>query len=144
MYIYEIGAITKHFKNNEMYKAIEWRDKLDRWANGVGVQTFNPVNTYLKEVNHSYDPSMCVAQNDFYIHKSDIAVADIEDIDFSPGSIYELTRFKELRKPVIAFNCKGVNKHWSPHVQSCISNWCCDLDEVIDLLCNMFGQNSFK
>ena len=132
--MYEIGAITKYHNNNQIEKAINWRNKLDIWARDNNIKTFNPAVTYLKEINHTYDPDMCVAQNDFYINKCDMAVANLDDIDFSPGSIYELTRFKELRKPVIAFG----KVHWSPHINYCISHQCEILDEVIELLCNMF------
>jgi nucleoside 2-deoxyribosyltransferase len=144
MYIYEIGALTHYKKTNQMEKATEWRDTLDKWAKNNNIKTFNPAITFLKEIDHDYDPEMCVAQNDFYINKCDIAVVNIEDIDYSPGSIYELVRFKELRKPVIAFGCKGISGHWSPHIQSCVSQWCCTIDEVIELLCNMFSQNDFR
>lgn len=138
LFIYEIGAITHHYKNNQIVKALNWRIKLDDWAADNNILTFNPALTYLEETNHTYNPNIVVAQNDFYIDKCNIAVVNLDDIDFSPGSIYELIRFKELRKPVIAF---GNEKHWSPHINSCISHQCNNLDEVIELLCNMFNQS---
>jgi nucleoside 2-deoxyribosyltransferase len=144
MYIYTIGALTKYKELNELHKALKWRNELTNWASENDIKVFNPALTYLKEINHTYEPVMAVAQNDFYINKCDIAVVNMEYLDYSPGSIYELTRFKELRKPVIAFNNKGLYKHSSPHIQSCISNWCCTLEECIELLCNMFDQNKFN
>lgn len=140
MYIYEIGAISKYFRDNIQEKAILWRQKLDEFAHDNNIKTFNPVLTYLKEINHSYDHTLCVNQNDYYINKCDIAIANMEDIDFSPGSLYELVSFKRLGKPVIAFSA---TKHWSPHINSCISQWCNTLKETIQVLCNMFNQNEF-
>jgi nucleoside 2-deoxyribosyltransferase len=135
MYIYEIGAITHYARNSQIHKAITWRTYLDRWAEDNCIKTFNPITTYVREINHTYDSRLCVDQNDYYINKCDIAVANMDSIDYSPGSIYELVRFRELRKPVIAF---GATKHWSPHINSCISNWCESLDDVKILLSNMF------
>lgn len=137
MFIYEAGALTYYYKNNIFEMGLTWRNKLDEWAKDNNIKTFNPAVTFMKEINHSYSPNMCIAQNDYYIEKCDICVVNLDDIDFSPGSIYELVRFKELRKPVIGFG----KKHWSPHINSCISNQCESLDEVIELLCNMFDQS---
>lgn len=137
MFIYTIGALTYYHRNNQIEKGLGWRNKLSEWAWNNNIKMFNPAITYMKERNHQYDPRVCVDQNDYYINKCDIAVANLYDIDFSPGSIYELVRFKELRKPVIAFG----KKHWSPHINYCISHQCETLDEVIELICNMFEQS---
>lgn len=139
MFIYEIGALTYYHRNNEINKGLEWRNKLDVWALDNNILTFNPAKNFIREINHNYDPKLCVDQNDYYIDKCDIAVVNMNDIEYSPGSIYELVRFKELRKPVIAFG----DKHWSPHINSCISHQCETLDDVIELLCNMFEQGNF-
>jgi nucleoside 2-deoxyribosyltransferase len=140
MFIYEIGALTHLYKTNQFNKAIEWRQKLDNWAKDNGVGTFNPVLTWQKEINHTYGYGLVVDQNDYYINKSDIAVADLNFIDFSPGSIYELTRFKELRKPVIAFSDK---MHWSPHINFSITQKVDTLEDVIELLTVEFDQGNF-
>jgi len=142
MYIYEASCMTHYHRNNELHKASEWRDKLDAWAESCFIYTFNPVKTFLKEMNHTYSEKVIVDQNNYYINKSDICVVCINDIDFSPGTIFELTRFKELGKPVIAFGEQG--RHWSPHINCCISNYCETLDDVIELLGNMFDQNNFS
>lgn len=139
MFIYEIGTITHYHKQGEIYKAIDWRNELDKWAKENNIKTFNPSITFLNEINHTYNPRLCVDQNDYYINKSDIAVANLSDIGYSPGSIYELVRFKELRKPVIAFG----DKHWNPHINSCISHQCETLEEVVELLINEFQQGNF-
>lgn len=139
MFIYEIGTLTYYHRNNEINKGLEWRNKLDVWALDNNILTFNPAKNFIREINHSYDPKLCVDQNDYYINKCDIAVVNMNDIEHSPGSIYELVRFRELKKPVIAFG----DKHWSPHINSCISHQCKTLDDVIELLCNMFEQGNF-
>jgi nucleoside 2-deoxyribosyltransferase len=139
MFIYEIGCLTKYHRDNEFHKGLDWRIELDDFAMDNQIETYNPAITFMKEINHTYNPRLCVDQNDYYIQKCDIAVANLDDIESSPGSIYELVRFKELRKPIIAFG----SKHWSPHINSCISHQCDTLEEVIKLLCMMFDQGNF-
>lgn len=139
MFIYTIGTLTYYHRNNEFYKGLKWRTDLSEWAENNNIKVFNPALNFINETNHTYNPKIVVDQNDYYIDKCDIAVVNMDDIDFSPGSIYELVRFKELRKPVIAFG----KKHWSPHINSCISHQCDSLEDVIELLCNMFGQGNF-
>ena len=139
MYIYEGGPLTYYHRRNEISKAINWRKELDNWAKDNNVKTFNPAKTFLKERNHTYNPKIVVDQNNYYINKCDICVVSLDNIDHSPGTIFELTRFKELGKPVMSFGDCG--SHWSPHINSCISSYCVELDEVIELLENMFDQN---
>lgn len=139
MFIYEIGVISYYKEQGVLWKAIDWRRKLDRWAKDNKIKTFNPMNTYQIEMNHTYSDKAIVEQNDYYINKADIAVANMNDIEKSPGSIYEIVRFKDLRKPVIAFG----EKVWSPHINSCITHQCDSLDECIELLVNMFSQGNF-
>lgn len=137
MYIYTIGSLTWFAKNNKIDKAIGWRYELDQWAEDNSIKLFNPAKTFLKEQNHGYSNKMIVDQNEYFINKCDVAVAHLDKIDYSPGSIYELTRFKTQNKPVIAIG----EKHWSPHIDSCISQYCVDVKEVIELLEIMFSQN---
>ena len=137
MYIYEAGALTYYHCNNQLLKGTQWRQTLDNWVHEFkNIKTFNPAITFLKEKNHTYSPEMCVDQNEYYLNKCNIMVVNLDDIDQSPGTIYELVRFKDMRKPVIAFG----KSHWSPHINSCISHQCETLEDVIELLCNMFFQ----
>ena len=138
MYIYLGGCLTYYYSNNEFHKATEWRQKLDIWSHNNDIDTFNPTKNFAIEKNHTYSEKLVVDQNNYYINNSDICVVCIDNIDKSPGTIFELTRFKELGKPVIAFGIQG--KHWSPHINSCISEYCDTIEDVIDLLMNMFDQ----
>lgn len=139
MFLYEVGTLTYFAERNELYRAIKWREKLDAWAKDNGILTFNPVLTWNKEKNHTYSDKMIVAQNDHYINRSNMAVASLDCINYSSGSIYELTRFKELQTPVIAFG----KPNQSSHINSCISERVDTLDEVIELLINEFDQGNF-
>ena len=136
MFIYTIGALTHYHKKGESQKGRVWRNIVQNWGRDNCISVFNPSITYDREASHRYEPRMCVDQNDFFIQKCDIAIVNLDKLEKSPGSIYELVRFKEQKKPVISF---GTSKFdWSPHINSCISNHCETLEEVLDLLSNMF------
>jgi len=141
MFIYTIGALTYYYKIGTPEKGSIWRTNILEWAGDNDAFAFDPSITYKRERNHKYDPRMCVDQNDYYIEKCDIAIVNLSDLEKSPGSIYELVRFKEQKKPVIAFGKSEID--WSPHINSCISQKCETLEDVIELLVNMFDQGNF-
>jgi nucleoside 2-deoxyribosyltransferase len=137
MFIYEAGSLTKNYSDNTFYLATEWREKLDEWGKDNDVKRFNPAITYLTEKNHTYNSRFCVDQNRYYLDKADIMIVDLNNIEYSPGTIWELCYASEVRKiPIIAFG----NPTWSPHVMYGINQVCKDIDEVIEVLSNMFGQ----
>ena len=138
MFIYEIGAITWYNKTDQMYRAMNWRKEIDLWAKDNYIETFNPAITYEKELNQEYNLNLCVVQNDYYINKCDIAIINLDNLDKSPGSIYELVRFKLLNKPVIAFGECDWSKN--PHIASCITQTCKNLEDVLNLISIMFDQ----
>ena len=88
-----------------------------------------------REINHGYSGKLIVDQNDFFLNKTTIMILQLEYLDYSPGSIYEITTFKHMKKPIIAF---GESEHWSPHINTAISEYCKDIEDVIELLNNMF------
>ncbi len=136
MYIYEIGAITKYYRDSTPEKAFVWRDEIDYWAGQRrGVNTFNACKAYNPNTLHLNNLGRIgVDQNEYFINKCDIAICNMEDIEASPGSIYELVRFKMQGKPVIAFGAPN----WSPHLMSCISCVVPTLQDALDLLDTMF------
>ena len=135
IYLYLAGSLTYLLTHNMFYKATRWRNDLDTWALDNGIKTFNPAKVYSVEKNHNYSDKMIVDQNNFFLNKTTIMVVQLEYLDQSPGTIYELALYKAMGKPIIAF---GKEKHWSPHVNYCISHHCETEEEVIELLTNMF------
>lgn len=139
MFIYECGSLTYLYKNNMFNIATEWRNRIDQFAKDNNIKTFNPATTYLNEQNHGYNPKFCVDQNRFYLDKADMVVAQIDYIEHSPGSIWELCYASEKKKiPIIGL---GKTQFWSPHVMYGVNMMCSNVDEVIDLLSNMFCQS---
>lgn len=140
MNIYSVGCLTYLDKTGELDHAIEWRTKLSNWCKDNNVKIFNPSETYLNQANHECSSDLIVKQNDYYLNKCDIAVVDLYNLKYSPGSIYELTRLKEMGKPVIAF---GNYLMSSPHVRVCIDDYVETIEDVMVLLSNLFHQNNF-
>ena len=135
LYIYLCGSLTYFKKIGKLDIALEWREEIDMWAKDNGIRTFNPAKNFEKEICHGYSGKLIVDQNDFFLHKSTIMIVQLEYLDYSPGSIYEITTFKHMKKPIIAF---GESEHWSPHINTAISEYCKDIEDVIELLNNMF------
>jgi hypothetical protein len=144
LYIYEAGSLTKLSQINKFNMATEWRDKLDKWAIDNSILTFNPAKTFMQEQAHFISGGMAVKQNDLYLDKTNIMVVQMDYIDYSPGTIYELVTYKHQYpwKPVIAFSLDENNLYnKSPHIDSCITSYCDSIDEVINLLSLMFSQS---
>ena len=135
MYIYLAGAISQYFQIHEASKSTEWRKDLINFCKDNNIKFFDPTEAFFIEKNHDYDVKMPVAQNKYYLDKCDIVVVNLEYILQSPGSIWELCYSSEIRKiPVIAF---GKNpKH--PHILNCITQIVDGIEDVKELLANMF------
>jgi len=138
MFIYEGGAMTYYDRINQIHKAIDWRDKVDNWGKDLGIKTFNPMKTYLKEKPHTYDPKIFVDQNIYYLNKCDVMLVNLDDIDKSPGTQFELCYFGLLKKPIVSFG----EKYWSPHVNYFISQHLNTLDDALELLMVEFDQGN--
>ena len=107
IYLYLAGSLTYLLTHNMFYKATRWRNDLDTWALDNGIKTFNPAKVYSVEKNHNYSDKMIVDQNNFFLNKTTIMVVQLEYLDQSPGTIYELISYKTMGKPVIAFGGGG-------------------------------------
>jgi len=135
MFLYLAGSLTYFHKTNKFDKALKWREKITNWCEDNGIKYYNPATVYLNEENHKYYFRTCVDQNRYFLNKADILIVNLEAIDHSPGTIWEITYAGEVRKiPVIAIG----KKHWSAHIMYHISHLCKNEEEVINLLSNMF------
>lgn len=136
MYLYLAGALTYYYKKGQFDKATEWRNKIIEWCKDNNIKYFNPADTYLNERNHNYYYKLPVDQNRYHLDKANILIVNLEDIDRSPGTIWEIVYSSEKKKiPIIAIAKKP---HWSPHIMYGISHICKNEDEVIEVLTNMF------
>ena len=136
MYIYEIGAISCFYKSNQSELATSWRNIIDMWAGYKdNVKTFNPTKYYRPDnIKLNTTDKLAVDQNEYFLNKCDFAIANLDNLMESPGSIYELVRFKIMGKPVIAFG----QEQWSPHIKSCITYFAKDLENALDTIEELF------
>lgn len=136
--LYLAGAISYLKEIDEYDKAILWRiqliNKLTDLNNKLGYikyRCFDPTINFEENYNTASNKTV-VQQNDFYLDNCDILIVNLEYLDKSPGTLYEIYKYKFLNKPVIAFG----NNKWAdkPHVAESITVKLKDIDEVIDYL----------
>ena len=142
--IYLAGAISCHYKNNEMEKATEWRAKLinellDDIADKCDSKWdwFDPTLNF--EENYKVVNNRTVLmQNLHYLNKSDIMICNLDKLEESPGTLYEIFYFGEvLRRPIICIGWSEWAK--SPHVEPYI-DYILEPDKVMRYLDNLYYQ----
>jgi|WetSurMetagenome_2_1015567.scaffolds.fasta_scaffold29138_5 hypothetical protein len=138
MFIYLAGTLTYYKKTSQFIKALSWRKEIIEFLEGLNIKYYDPAQYFANEINHTYDDKLIVAQNKFYLDKSDILIVCTNDIKESPGTQWELYYGSLIKNiPIIAFG----DKSWSPHINSSITNQCESINECIELLRNMFKQD---
>lgn len=136
MLVYLAGAMNYYAKQNkEVFdeKAVKWRQEL-KHTFYKKIEFYDPTENFYAKL--MYKPECFVVQNDYYLKKCDIAVVNLENINESPGTIYELATLKYMNKPVIAFGGKENIIH--PHIKSCINAFFDTLDDVIEYFYTFF------
>lgn len=108
--IYLAGAMNYHRENNEFQsKAVEWRNEFKNEINkqfNTKIKMFDPTLHPLDD--YSYD---IVAQNHHYVKKMDLMVVNLEYLDKSLGTIWEMATAYNYGKPIIT-----IGKHkWIGH-----------------------------
>ena len=136
--LYLAGAISYLKEIDEYDKAILWRiqliNKLTDLNNKLGYikyRCFDPTTNF-EENDKTASNKTIVQQNDYYLDKCDIMIVNLEHLDKSPGTLYEIYKYKFLNKPVIAFG----NNDWAdkPHVVESITVCLSNIDGVVDYL----------
>ena len=133
--IFLSGCMSYHYNNNKPELAENWRNKAtDRLKDKFDI--FNPCTNYYKNIN--YNPKGVVYQNIAYLNKSDIILLNIDDIQQSPGTLFELYYSFLHNKPVISFGKSLLLNQ--PHIHEAITMNFLDLDGVCDYIDNMYCQ----
>lgn len=131
---YLIGSMTEYLNKNEFHKATEWRKEATSFLNCNNIKVFDPTRNFNK--NNNYCPSGIPMQNLYYIKKCGFALANLEYILKSPGSIFELSSFFVLQKPIIAY---GQLTNYS-HIDDILTMHFDTLQESLEYISNMYGQ----
>lgn len=139
MYIYLSGSLSYLHKIGKFEKATEWRNQIEYWAKDNNIKTFNPADTFEKDIISNRSSNMIVDQNIYFLYKCDMMIVNLNHILQSPGTMFEMFYFKQKFKPVVAFFGEGMlPRDFSSHIEYCISQKCRDTDEVIELISTMF------
>lgn len=134
MLIYLAGAITCYYKEGKLKTAQEWRQKATDFFKDRGHSVFDPTINF--QYNSIYPASEMVRQNDFYLDKADIILVNIDDLDKSYGTIYEIITARCLNKPVVGFGSNKITSH--PHISACITSSNFDLDMALDYISSVY------
>lgn len=132
--IYLAGSMTSYYIENKPELAEEWRLKVSDSFYNKDIKVFNPCINY--PINKTYEPKGVVYQNIHYLEKSDIMILNLDRLEESPGTLFELYYFFLHKKPVIAF---GNNEIYNqPHIHESITIKFDTLDEAIQYIKNMY------
>lgn len=142
--LYMAGAISTHFDNKEYHKATQWRIQLAQKLLDLNADLcdnhfdwFDPTINFEDNV-YTANAKTVVQQNNYYLDKCDIMVVNLEDLDKSPGTIYEIVYFTIKNKPIIAFNNNKLIH--SPHISVGITDKLDTLDDVVEYLKSYYIQ----
>ena len=121
--------------------ATRWRDEIIsrlqyiRYEN-MDYEIFNPCKNY--SINKTFDSNGVVYQNLVYLHKSDVLILNLQDIDKSPGTLFEIYYAFLNHIPVIAF---GTSELYDvqPHVRASVTVKFNDIDQVVEYIKNMYS-----
>ena len=143
MKIYLCGAITYYWENKELYKAMDWRirlrKKLEELNKTIGKKQFKCFDpTYNYKDNLEFSSMSVVLQNKHYLDQCDLMVVNADDLEHSPGSMFEIFYYYIKQKPVIAFGSSKIISQ--PHVECSISEHVIGIKEVVNYLHNMYLQ----
>ena len=140
MLAYLAGAMSYHHNNQEFDKARQWRRTLtyllqNRWE---VMDIFDPTVNFETNIKTDCSNASIVAQNRHYLLKSDIVILNAEELDKSPGTLWEIFVAKEYNKPIYVFG----NSNWlrSPHIAECITMKFNNYDDLMNHLRNFYHK----
>ena len=141
--IYLAGCMSYFYKNNEMDKAINWRYKLiDQLLDDIAEKCeskwdwFDPTLNFEENYN-AVNNKTVLQQNIFYLDKADIMVVNLDKLEESPGTIFEIIYLGLKGKPIIAFGYSEWIK--SPHISEYITIHLKE-DKIMTYLDNLYYQ----
>lgn len=136
MLVYLAGCISYYIKNNMTEKAVKWREVAKAILNKHGYRYFDPMINFHTNNNTYFSENLIVQQNILYLKKSDIILANLENLKYSPGTLFEIYFAYLHDKPVIGFGYDSYID--SPHIKASISILCVNLEEALQCLMSYF------
>ncbi len=137
------GCMSYYYNQGKPELAEQWRREVENYIQLYdflknNFKVFNPCKNFYK--NSIYSSKGIVHQNLFYLKKSDIILLNLNDIEQSPGTLFEIYYAFLNNKPTIAFGENKLYTNRQPHICESITYKCRDLNEIFQYINNVYGQ----
>lgn len=140
MKAYLCGAMSSFYETNEYNKAVQWRKTAKQRLEDSDIDAFDPTvgSQQAFKMGVSFNNGV-IYQNYAYLKDCDFLLVNLDRIEDSIGSLWEISTAWLLHKPVIAFR---VCSKWTnrPHWQSLITIQMNTLDDAIYYIQTMYSQ----
>lgn len=144
MLVYLAGCMSYYEATGQLEKAIEWRKVAQEKLEDLGYKVFNPMINYSRNRDFvKYDKKCVVDQNIVYLKKTDILLVNMEDIQHSPGTLFEIFYCYLNNIPVVAFNNVFSDYISKPHISESITFHAYTLENAIDFITSMYHLNNY-
>ena len=137
---YLCGAISEYNRLGKLDKAKEWRIKASNFfiENFKDVNVFDPSLNF--EKNFTYNSRGVVLQNVKYLRESNLLLLNLEYLEKSPGTMFEIVWAWLNDVTCISFGELDNSLEFSPHVQECLTMCFDDLDKALEYIYDMYKQ----
>ena len=133
--VYLAGAISYFYNTNQPQRATAWRKKTEEFLGQFNIKCFNPCKLSVACWTE-YPQDGVLKQNYFYFNNCDIVLVNLDMINDSVGTIWELSMAWRDHKPIIAFGTTPwLNR---PHMRSLIDVHLETLDEALNYIADMY------
>ena len=134
--VYLAGAISYFYKTEQHHRATRWRDKAKAYLGQFDIKCFNPCDE--PEDCWQYPHDVLFNQNYFYLNNCDIVLVNLDKINDSVGTVWELAMAWRDHKAVVAFG----QTVWMdrPHMQSLITVRFDTMEEAVEYIADMYGM----
>ena len=141
MFIYLAGAMSYYDRINRFELATKWRKRIINRLQHTRYITsdyeiFDPCVHY--DINKTFNSNGVVYQNLVYLRKADILILNLDDIDKSFGTLFEIYYAFLNHIPVIAFGENDLY-YTQPHIRASITMKCDNIDQVVEYIVNMYS-----
>lgn len=132
--IYLAGAISYFYNTNQPKRATAWREKATECLEQFNIKCFDPCKESPSCWNYPQDG--LIKQNYFYLKNCDIILVNLDMINDSIGTAWELSMAWRDHKPIVAFG----KTPWldRPHMRSLIDVHFEKLDEALSYIADMY------
>lgn len=132
--VYLAGAISYFYNIKSPRRATVWREQAEEYLNDYNIKCFNPCKE--SQSCWEYPQTGLIKQNYFYLKNCDIILVNLDMINDSVGTVWELSMAWRDHKPIVAFG----TTHWlnRPHMQSLIDVRFDTVDEALDYIVDMY------